>query len=956
MNRQEYVLVGGWIFGLTVGTLSAASPPASDALTENSAAQWSAWAEFATASVFDDAARVQVGTRSLRFETTGGFDTSMWNPTARNANWDFTYVQALRFRVYAENPSPYDFQNNSPWIRLGTGPGTGNYWQYQANYEAYNPAVGNWVELVIPFDGDATWSRAKVGNPNRADIDYIEIHADTWDAGFTVWYDGMAFDAVPLNPTGLAAIAGDSVVNLSWDPYINRPGFQHFAIYRSTTPFSSVVAMSPIATVPNAAATTFADTLAVNGTSYYYAVTAVISGSQDTTVTSVGPRTPWPKSDLDLTPYYSSVRVAWAPVTLPDVAGYEIYRRTPQGSFPAVPTARVLRRASFTDSGLTPGQSYVYKAVAIDGAGHGVAEFTNDTATTLASSDAGLSHHKKLDLLLVFYTGGYSQSQIDRTVAGINLALDFYWRTSSGELLMDPTWLFMPGDPPGTGTDWGNSTLQNQLRAVGVQNDQYDLAYLIGQDLAGCFGGYVIFGSTCASLGTVCGVPYPGKDPNIDYTIAWTFTHEIHHALEVMENITAGTPEVLFCHFPWAYPEALGPTGWHIDWGPHFDGIAQTNRDYGDKWNTFPAPYAGYIECVDADGDDLPDDDNRVPVDEVRFGSSPLLADTDDDGLDDLGELAAYTYRTTDPLSPDTDGDGRPDGADHQPLYGVNTFIPAFTTPPVIDGNIEPAWRRLAGGYYYTNNSTDFPLVTYAGYDANAIYLAFDSTRQLRFMISLDGSGQDGRFESPVRHVSGATDTDNLNNKQNHYGDSWADGNHLYTFYGGFNVQVVGRSAVAGAQVSSSFASGRYRTEVKIPRVLPAGAAFTWYPSNAPVVDGLTLTEGQIIGLNVTFSNLSGSNSSEFSGTWTGLFETHSFVDFVLEPHTPADFDGDGDVDMKDFAHFQVCLTGADVAQTVEACLDARLDGDTDVDGDDFIRFGACLSGADVPANPACGT
>lgn len=189
----------------------------------------------------------------------------------------------------------------------------------------------------------------------------------------------------------------------------------------------------------------------------------------------------------------------------------------------------------------------------------------------------------------------------------------------------------------------------------------------------------------------------------------------------------------------------------------------------------------------------------------------------------------------------------------------------------------------LAQNYYFTRNPQDFALTTYAAYNEKALYLAFESTRRLRYMISIDGSGGDGRFESPVRHPAGDTDTHNLDNKANHFGDSWGDGNHLYAYHGGDTLQVWDGEMVPGAQVASQESDGYYRTELLIPRALPAGAAYTWYPSNAPVVDGLTLDPGHVIGLNVTFSNYEDSDGSEFSGTWTGLFETHSFVDFRLQ-------------------------------------------------------------------------
>ncbi len=72
-------------------------------------------------------------------------------------------------------------------------------------------------------------------------------------------------------------------------------------------------------------------------------------------------------------------------------------------------------------------------------------------------------------------------------------------------------------------------------------------------------------------------------------------------------------------------------------------------------------------------------------------------------------------------------------------------------------------------------------------------------------------------------------------------------------------------------------------------------------------------------------------------------------------PHSPADFDLDGDVDMTDFSLLQMCSTGLGVPITDPVCLKCNLDGDSDVDGADFDRFIDCLQGSNVTADVACG-
>ncbi len=68
------------------------------------------------------------------------------------------------------------------------------------------------------------------------------------------------------------------------------------------------------------------------------------------------------------------------------------------------------------------------------------------------------------------------------------------------------------------------------------------------------------------------------------------------------------------------------------------------------------------------------------------------------------------------------------------------------------------------------------------------------------------------------------------------------------------------------------------------------------------------------------------------------------------------DYDQDGDVDLADFAHFQVCYGGpnAPFAPTAPACDDSDGDGDGDVDLADFAGFQGCFNGPNRPPGPAC--
>jgi hypothetical protein len=75
-------------------------------------------------------------------------------------------------------------------------------------------------------------------------------------------------------------------------------------------------------------------------------------------------------------------------------------------------------------------------------------------------------------------------------------------------------------------------------------------------------------------------------------------------------------------------------------------------------------------------------------VNEADFGSDPFAADTDLDGLSDFAELTRGFSQSTDPLEPDTDGDGTPDRDDKHPRFAIEESI--LSSTPVLDGSIGP--------------------------------------------------------------------------------------------------------------------------------------------------------------------------------------------------------------------------------------------------------------------------
>ena len=208
-------------------------------MAELNAADWSAWAEGSDPAhtyVQDDTSRTIVGGGSVKFVTNGGFDTYIRYPRTFTANWDVSAATHLNISFYAENPNP-SFQNASPWIRLKDA--DGNYFEYQY-YQDGNPidllndARDQWQSYSIPLDASPTeengWRRTTHGAASLTHIQYVEIHADTWGFGFTLWIDGVGFDPAlrlrgDVNGDGHVDMLDLLCMSNSWGATRGQPGF-----------------------------------------------------------------------------------------------------------------------------------------------------------------------------------------------------------------------------------------------------------------------------------------------------------------------------------------------------------------------------------------------------------------------------------------------------------------------------------------------------------------------------------------------------------------------------------------------------------------------------------------------------------------------------------------------------------------------------------------------------------
>jgi hypothetical protein len=165
----------------------------------------------------------------------------------------------------------------------------------------------------------------------------------------------------PAPPTGLAAAVNCGQVTLTWTA---SSGATNYNIYRAATNGG------PYATITNTASTSYTDTSVLNGTSYYYVVSAVGAGgegpySAQATATPVPPPAP---TIMTAVANYGLVALTWSTVACPGVT-YIVKRSTSSGG-PYTILANT-GSTSYSDTNVLNGTTYDYVVSAVTTGGEG---------------------------------------------------------------------------------------------------------------------------------------------------------------------------------------------------------------------------------------------------------------------------------------------------------------------------------------------------------------------------------------------------------------------------------------------------------------------------------------------------------------------------------------------------------------------------------------------------------
>ena len=294
------------------------------------------------------------------------------------------------------------------------------------SYNVYRSTTPGSQGPKVGSSSTTTFSDTTVANGTAyfyevtADNAAVEGSASVQSSGATPAVPVIA----PAAPTGVNATAGNGQVTVNWT---SVAGATSYNVYRSTTPGSQG------AKVGSSSTTALSDTAVVNGTAYFYEVTADnAAGEGPASVQSPGatravPVTvPAPPTGVNVAAANAQVTVTWTASA--GSTSYSVYRSTIQGSQGSKTGSS--STTSFTDGTVVNGTTYYYEVTAANAAGESPASTQSAPVTPAVPAPSGpaAALAKRLGLpsrLLIGLGSGGADTSLIKTQG---LKPDFYER------------------------------------------------------------------------------------------------------------------------------------------------------------------------------------------------------------------------------------------------------------------------------------------------------------------------------------------------------------------------------------------------------------------------------------------------------------------------------------------------------------------------------------------------
>ena len=177
---------------------------------------------------------------------------------------------------------------------------------------------------------------------------------------------------LPKAPEGVKATGGNNKVELGWNSVTDAT---YYTVKRSLVSGTAYTVIAPQVAAPQGVTeVTYTDASAVNGTTYYYVVTATAPTGESapsaevSATAAAGPILPAAPQNVSAAAGNGQIDLSWAAVN--SALSYTVKRSSDaQGTYTAVATA--ITGTSYKDTGLTNNQTYYYTVTAVNTAGEG---------------------------------------------------------------------------------------------------------------------------------------------------------------------------------------------------------------------------------------------------------------------------------------------------------------------------------------------------------------------------------------------------------------------------------------------------------------------------------------------------------------------------------------------------------------------------------------------------------
>lgn len=321
----------------------------------------------------------------------------------------------------------------------------------------------------------------------------------------------------------------------------------------------------------------------------------------------------------------------------------------------------------------------------------------------------------------------------DADIATLQSELETYrlwaWRHSGCKLNLDFTYVLVDAERDHTALgDRTRTVLDDALKGVTAQGK--DLHAFWNALVVGTHGWYAqyldgtVAGSDYELGACFCGFAHATK-PGWWWFPVHEHGHLIHSIFMNSEITTFAFPDA-----PWTMPGQFGEDFSFM--------AANYRRQPPRSWLTLRTSVIQ--TSADANGNGVPDDDPRVPLDEKRFGWTPAM------GGDCLTRLMAGIRTPGHPRGTDTDFEGKVHKLNEGELHWINPRIPKGRI--TLDGALAKGeWRELYSLPNLTTPKTQRGLKArlFAAWDRGHYYFAIQSNRPVIAGFDLDGAN-DGWF------------------------------------------------------------------------------------------------------------------------------------------------------------------------------------------------------------------